>query len=647
MQPNSLSPAPLHSLSLSLKRYAASISLLVFLLPPLIYGFQSYAHLSEQLTSQAHFSRLLLQNLDLNLISERDLRLKHALNPLLNTHIVLRNALGHEIYRSSSSDPAGPLLSEHQNMINENHKLVASISVSTSLRPMLLELSFVLLLSTLLGIMLYYRFNRTPLQHLRDNLLRLQQAEEEIESLQKQKEKALRQVKYSTETIRHLATHDLLTDLPNRPYLESKLRDTISQVNRGGPPFVLIILDINRFKEINDTLGHHCGDLVIREISRRLKETTPDASVIARVGGDEFGVLITGVGNVEEAQNRAMQIQQALELPYIFQGFSLDTSASLGLAMYPQHAQTPDQLIQRADVAMYLAKSTGRDPVVYQPEMDPNSVSQLTLRGDLRKTIETGNLELHYQPKIDFASKMVCGVEALVRWHHPERGMISPMNFIPVAEQTGLIHPLTNLVMNKAIKQAAQWQDSLQNFKIALNLSARNLHDAQLPGRLRALMHAWQVPAERLILEITESAIMAEPARAERVLRELSEMGLYISIDDYGTGYSSLSYIKRLPINEIKIDRSFVSEMLTDENDSVIVRATIDMAHDLGLKVTAEGVEDQATWDMLAHFGCDQAQGFFMGKPLAADKFNQWLRQSPWGISQPLRLIQQNKRQNF
>jgi diguanylate cyclase (GGDEF)-like protein len=630
----------LSNLSSSLRRYALAVSLMVLIAFPLGFGYAGYQTLQQQVNEQSRFSSLLLQDLDLQNDPDRDSRIRKALEPANAMYVSLHDNLGDEIYRSASNSPSSPQLVEQNNLLHDNRQLVATVTVSASLRPLLIELLFVLALSALFSAIIYRAFNKLPIHEVNNTQQQLSDAQTQIQELLKDKEKALRKVQYSTETIRHLATHDLLTDLPNRPYLESQLRSTINQVNKGGPPFALVMLDINRFKEINDTLGHHCGDLVIREISRRLKEAVPDANTIARVGGDEFGILITDVGNIEEAQERAHAITQTLERPYIFQGFSLDTSASLGLAMFPEHGQTPDQLIQRADVAMYLAKGTGKDLVVYRSEIDPNSVSQLTLRGELRETIESGSLELYYQPKIDVKTNIICGVEALVRWQHPERGMISPVNFIPVAEQTGLIHPLTNLVFNKAMQQAAHWQDSIENFKISVNLSARSLHDPQLPARLHSLIQAWQVTPQNIILEITESAIMAEPARAERVLNELSEMGMYISIDDYGTGYSSLSYIKRLPINEIKIDSSFVFDMKKNENDSVIVRATIDMAHDLGLYVTAEGVEDQETWDMLSHFGCDQAQGFFMGRPQPANKLNEWMHQSPWGISQPLRLVE-------
>ncbi|MDH5301810.1 MAG: EAL domain-containing protein [Gammaproteobacteria bacterium] len=639
----SLSTVQVSALGSSLKRYIAAIAAIALLAPPLTYGLQSFRNISQQLDSQARFSQILLQDVNLEQLPEQDPRLQRSLLPATQSHIVLRSASGREIYRSSSHNPLSPEISREISLLNQNHKLVATIHVSQSVRPLVFELSFMLALSMLIGLLIYNFYGRTPLHRIQKNLQQLDNAEQTIRHLESEKEEALQQVKFGTDTIRHLATHDLLTNLPNRPYLEKKLHEAINDVNRGAPPFALVLLDINRFKEINDTLGHQCGDLVIREISRRLKETTPNVDAIARVGGDEFAIIINDANTLDEAQVAAMRIQQALELPYNFQGFALDTSASLGLAMYPQHAQTPDQLIQRADVAMYLAKGTGKDLVIYQPEMDPNSVSQLTLRGELHKSIENGDLELYYQPKIDLNTRAICGAEALVRWNHPERGLISPMNFIPVAEQTGLIHPLTNLVMNKAIRQTAQWQQELKHFRVALNLSARNLHDVQLPARLRTIMHAWQVSPSNLVLEITESAIMAEPARAERILRELSEMGLHISIDDYGTGYSSLSYIKRLPIDEIKIDRSFISEMLTNENDGVIVRATIDMAHDLGLKVTAEGVENQETWDLLREYKCDLAQGYFMSQPLPVSKFNHWLLHSPWGASPSLRLVGQAK----
>ncbi|MDH5219416.1 MAG: EAL domain-containing protein, partial [Gammaproteobacteria bacterium] len=495
----------------------------------------------------------------------------------------------------------------------------------------LIDTSLVAAIAILLGLSSYFFFLRIPLQGLKEASQQMRQSQSELESEREQKERALRRVEYSGQAIRHLASHDLLTDLPNRTFLEGALRESIADANRGEQSFFsLMLLDLNRFKDINDSLGHQSGDLVIREVARRISRVAPSPNTVARLDGDEFAILNPLAKNEEEAIRYANHILETLEEPLALKGYSLDTSATLGISFFPKHGSEADILMQHADIAMYTAKRNKKDFVVFDNSMQSEQLNHLSMRGDLRQAIETGNLEVFYQPKIHMQSGTIYGVEALARWVHPERGPVSPALFIPIAEQTGLIHPLTGLVMNISLNQAANWRQQKRDISVAINLSVRSLHDPHLPERIQVLLETWNIPAKQITLEITESAIMADPTRALDVLTELAEMGAQVSIDDYGTGYSSLSYLKRLPVTEIKIDRSFVGDMLQNDNDSVIVRATIDMAHDLGLKVTAEGVEDHETWDKLVEFGCDNAQGFYMGKPQKAEDLNRWFSESQW-----------------
>jgi EAL domain-containing protein (putative c-di-GMP-specific phosphodiesterase class I) len=311
---------------------------------------------------------------------------------------------------------------------------------------------------------------------------------------------------------------------------------------------------------------------------------------------------------------------------------SLAVEASLGIAVYPDHGMAADSLIQRADVAMYVAKESGSGYFVYASESDRHHPRRLALMGRLRHAIEQDELVLHYQPKLDFRAKCVTGVEALVRWQHPEFGMIPPDQFIVPAEKTGLIKPLTLWILNSVLRECRVCHQTGVEISVAVNLSRRNLHDPELPEQVARALKGCNIPPERLVLEITESALMADPARATEVLTRLSQMGVRLSIDDFGTGYSSLASLKKLPVNEVKIDRSFVKEMAVNEDDAIIVRSTIELAHNLCLKVVAEGVEDQSTLDRLAALGCDAAQGYYISRPLPAEELKRWLTESPWGL---------------
>ncbi|HEY3060642.1 MAG TPA: EAL domain-containing protein [Chloroflexota bacterium] len=424
--------------------------------------------------------------------------------------------------------------------------------------------------------------------------------------------------------LEHQALHDGLTDLPNRVLLHERLQHAIHAAERGGTSCALLIMDLDRFKEVNDTFGHQLGDLLLEELGRRLGAALGESDTIARLGGDEFAMLLPHA-SATQALQVADRLLAVLEEAFGLGGVQLEIDASVGIAISPDHGVDADTLLRRADVAMYVAKRAGSGPVLYSSEQDQHSPARLALVGELRRAIERNELSLFYQPKVDYLSGRVNCVEALVRWHHPRHGLLTPDQFLPIAEQTGLIRPLARWVLEEALRESNRWYLAGLDLSVAVNLSMRNLHDPEIAETIRDLLARWGVPPIRLVIEITESSLMADAARAMDVLTRLRNMGVGISIDDFGTGYSSLAYLKRLPVDELKIDRSFVSHMAFDENDAAIVRSTIGLAHDLGLKVVAEGVEDKAAWDLLNALGCDVAQGYFVSRPIPAPELADWV----------------------
>ncbi len=387
----------------------------------------------------------------------------------------------------------------------------------------------------------------------------------------------------------------------------------------------MLLLDLDRFKEINDTLGHDSGDLVLQEVGRRLQATLPADAPVARLGGDEFAFALPGAG-AEAALRAAAEVRAALAAPYTLRGLPLQVDGSIGIAVAPGDGQDPEVLLQRADVAMYAAKRARTGAEVYAADRDQYSPGRLALVAELREAIATGALILHYQPKAALADGRVVGVEALVRWYHPMRGPIPPDEFVPVAEHTGLMRPLTLHVLETAIRQGAAWHAAGLDLGVAVNLSARGLADPALVDDVVRLLGAHGLPPASLTLEITESDILDEPERAIAVLDQLARLGIHRSVDDFGTGYSSLSYLNRLPVDEIKIDKSFVQAMRSSRSGGAIVTTVADLGRRLGKRVVAEGVEDAETWDALRDLGCDIAQGYFLSPPLPAEQLTAWLR---------------------
>lgn len=423
------------------------------------------------------------------------------------------------------------------------------------------------------------------------------------------------------------AMHDDLTALPNRVLLHDRINQSILGMERDKSLVAVMLMDLDRFKEVNDTLGHHSGDLLLRQIGPRLRSILRESDTIARLGGDEFAILLPNVHDRAAAVQVADKIKRALDLPFEVQGLKLNIEGSIGIAFAPDHGRDVETLIQRADVAMYVSKRSGSGYAIYAPEQDRHSPTRLALVGQIRQAIDEQEISLYYQPKADLITGHIKGVEGLARWHHPERGLMTPDDFIPLTENTGLIEPLTFYLIEAAVRQARLWRDAGIELIVSVNVSARSLLDHELPEQIEEILVRWGLDPKSLRLEITESTIMEDPVRALEVLDRLSQKGIGLALDDFGTGYSSLSYLKRLPVDELKIDKSFVLHMHEDENDAVIVQSTIDLARNLGLEVVAEGVETQAHWDRLTELGCHLAQGYFLSRPIAPGEFMQWYRE--------------------
>jgi diguanylate cyclase (GGDEF)-like protein len=435
----------------------------------------------------------------------------------------------------------------------------------------------------------------------------------------------------------HSALHDPLTGLPNRTLFYDRVEHEIVRCTRDPAPFSMLMFDLDRFKEINDTLGHSMGDLMLREIGPRVTELMRPGDTLARLGGDEFAVLLPGA-NGDAAAEIARRILAALGQPFRLPIMNPRMSASIGIVTYPTHGDTSEALIQHADVALYLAKAHRNSCAVYDYTRDPYNPARLALASDLDRAIATDEFELHYQPKLDTRTLELTSVEALLRWQHPERGLLYPGEFIALAEHTGLIKQLTLLVLRKAIGQAREWQEAEQPRLVSINLSAANLLDTDLVRDVTSILEIEGVNASQLGLEITETTIMTDPEQALTTLRELDAMGIRLSIDDFGTGYSSLAYLRRLPVHEIKIDQSFIQHLARNDADAKIVRSTIELAHSLGFSVVAEGVEDQHALELLATYGCDQVQGFHLCRPQPSALLPQALRNITAQPTEPLHL---------
>ncbi|WP_290872808.1 EAL domain-containing protein [Aquabacterium sp.] len=503
------------------------------------------------------------------------------------------------------------------------------------LKVILLTISVVGVAVFGLGSVLTARHITTPLRQLTQSARRLErgdygaavtvQAQDEIGELAQSFETMRQGIQAREGEIRRLAYQDALTGLPNREQFRHDLRQAIARSQENGAPCAVLLMDLDRFKHVNDVLGHRFGDRLLRAVAERLHRDVIDGqqAVLARLSGDEFAVLLQGK-DAEAALPVARRILHAFEQPITLDDHTVDLSAGIGVASAPAHGLEADLLLGRAELAMYAAKAQQAGTVAYHPGLDSSSEESLSLLSELRHAVDHGQMRVFLQPKIHLQSGAVLGAEALVRWEHPTRGMVPPMKFIPFAEQTGFVRVLTMWMLEQVAQLSQALSDRGLRMKIAVNLSTRDLMDQDLPTKIEQMLLRYAVDPQYLVLEITESAIMDDPQRALGTLNRLHAMGLKLSIDDFGTGYSSLAYLKRLPVNELKIDRSFVMNMESDLQDAKIVRSTIELAHNLGLTVVAEGIENAKTLKLLEGLGCDEAQGYFIAKPMPAAMFAEW-----------------------
>ncbi len=445
---------------------------------------------------------------------------------------------------------------------------------------------------------------------------------------------AFRDVRALAETRRQALTDDL-TSMPNRRDFLARLRDGILSSRISGTSVALLLVDLDHFKELNDTLGHDAGDELLCQVSDRLRGVVRTSDTAARLGGDEFGVLLCDPCDTAGAEVVAEKILRAIAEPFPIKDLNLRVTASIGIALYPEHADDGEQLMQHADIAMYEAKTAQSGHACYARERDNHSLERLTLAGELSHALETDEIEAHFQPKADAATRRIVGVEALVRWRHPTRGLLGPGEFVTVAEQAGLGRALTRRMLTLALTQANEWRAAGLDLHVAVNTTVADLQDTRFPAEVAAMLADHGLPPEALVLEVTENMVLADPVRVGDVLAKLGELGLGLSLDDFGTGYSSLTHLKALPVGEVKIDRSFVGRMTSDPVDAAIVTATIQLAHSIGIRVVAEGIEDQATWNSLVANRCELVQGYALSRPLPARELEALLRAAPLALPEP------------
>ncbi len=446
------------------------------------------------------------------------------------------------------------------------------------------------------------------------------------------------------ELAKHQSLHDTLTGLPNRILLNDRLQQAIYTAERNERCVGVLLVNLDRFEEINNTLGHCNGDEILQQVAKRLSNSLRrgdtvaridehyDSEMVARLDGDEFALILPMLSSSEETIVVAQRVLSVFNEPFPLGDLKLDVSARVSIVNYPEHGVSTETLLQHADVAMYAAKRKRESYLVYNAEMDQFCTTRLTLMSELRSAISNNELELYFQPKIDLARGTIIGFEALVRWMHKDRGFIPPDEFIPMAEETGVIGQLSTWVIRTACKQCADFTNNGYPLSISINLSVSDLLNTDLSEMVSSTLREHGVPAERIMLEVTESAMMHDPDQALRVISDINRMGIDFSIDDFGTGYSSLAYLKKLPVSEVKIDRSFVRDMEKDSDDAIIVNSTIDLAHNLGLKVVAEGIENEAILDLLNQQGCDIGQGYHMARPLSVQQAYAWLEESSWAL---------------
>jgi diguanylate cyclase (GGDEF)-like protein len=441
-----------------------------------------------------------------------------------------------------------------------------------------------------------------------------------------------RRTERQAEENEHRALHDGLTGIPNRTLFGDRLTNGLLLAERRGEQVALLVLDLDLFKEVNDTLGHQQGDTILCKVAERLTGAIRTADSVARLGGDEFGILLPNVTSAEKALEVAERVRTIICRPVRVDGATVDVGCSIGVAVYPQHGTNPTELLKNADIAMYVAKRGQLGVSAYSAEADHYTSDQLVLAGELRNAIDAGELFFVYQPKVRTSTGAVTGVEALIRWQHPTRGVLGPVDFVPAAERSRLILPLTDHVVATALQQLKEWDMNGLGLPISVNIDAWSLLDSTFPDRVAAMLVASGAPAQMLTMEITETAFISDGDRALGVLNRLRGQGIRLALDDFGTGYSAMAYLQKMPLDELKIDRRFVTDLLVSRQDQAITRAVIDLAHALEMRVVGEGVEDAATLDALRALRCDEAQGYYLCRPIPVPELMAWLAARPEGV---------------
>lgn len=624
------------------KIVAAIIALIVFIAIPAVFISITYKYESEELYKEASLgsdvvSEIIYANPGLWQFNEHRLvgALRQVQSRIYTHRIIIADEHG-KMVASLPADLDPPVLTRSVDL-TDGEKVVGKISVSESMQSLLFDTAIAGLFGAFLALAIYFALKIFPLRALTRVVRRLDESQELLREEIQAKERALLEAQDIGIAMRHQALHDSLTNLPNRILLHDRLQQAILIGRREKKILALIMMDLDQFKVINDTLGHQTGDLVLQQVATRLQHALRSSDTVARLGGDEFAVLLTVVTAHAGVVITANKILETIRQPVKIENQTLHIGASLGIVFFPEHGDDPATLLRCADVAMYSAKRAQTGFEIYNAEQDLQNTRKLSLQSDLRAAIEENQLILHYQPKIDLATNRVCSVEALVRWQHPTEGLIFPDDFVPTAEKSGLIKSLTRAVLKMALQQSTVWQQKGLALPIAINISGVNLQDPTFSEQVIEIMRNYDVPPALLEMEITETALMEDPLSAIETIRKLRDIGIVIAIDDFGTGYSSMAYLKKLLVAKIKVDKSFVMDMVNNANDLVIVRSTIDLAHNLGMSVIAEGVETEAALEQLRSFGCDVAQGYHMSRPITADKLGEWLEKSNWGLNKNIK----------
>lgn len=545
----------------------------------------------------------------------QDYRLYDLLDPGPGRQQVLIGEDGETVIHAGET-LSGPLLTR-EIPIQDGDMVIAWIHASVSVEPLYWRTGLAAVSGLALAILAYLGMRLLPFRAMESAWRKLHETQSDLQREIEEKEKTLDRLEDANTTMRQIALHDPLTGLANRALFTDRLEHTLLEAKRSGGLIACLLMDLDRFKEVNDTLGHQVGDMLLQAVAKRLVGALRESDTISRLGGDEFAMVVTPT-SAEDSTAIASKLLESLSQPVQLEGQRLPISASIGIATFPTQAGDASQLLRQADVAMYTAKRGRTGYAHYDPSLDKHSRSLLQLSHDLLGAQERGELFLAYQPKVSLDNFRILGVEALARWEHPERGRVSPDVFIPIAERSGLINRLTRWSLEYALSDTAGWLAEGLEIGVAVNVSTQLLTTDELPTMVEEQLEQWSVPSRLLTLEITENSIMADPSRAKAILDRLHTQGVRISIDDFGTGYSSLSHLTRLPVDEVKIDRSFVRNLTTVREDRLIVQSTVDLGHNLGLTVVAEGVEDTDTVDTLVRLGCDLAQGRYVSFPMVA-----------------------------